>query len=241
MRGSAIARGGAVERTTPGKQDSKSMTGIREKGKARRKEQIIQAAKRLLATGGIEALSTRKLAEEAELSVHTLYALVGSKDQILDAVMADNHNRVLAAILEINEQHPIEKIFAIVDSTYQIISEDSAAQKPLMRVLMTLFYEGSLNPDPRGLLAQAKGWMESAVAEGIKQKLLRKDFTAPLVADMLMKIYMANLRDYLFDKVSLESYRDTTAFEFWFCLSNIASDDFRAKYLKKARDAAKLM
>lgn len=214
------------------------MTGIREKGKARRKEQIIQAAKRLLATGGIEALSTRKLAEEAELSVHTLYALVGSKDQILDAVMEDNHNRVLAAILEINEEHPIEKIFAIVDSTYQIISEDSAAQKPLMRVLMTLFYEGSLNPNPWWLLAQEKGWMETAVSEAVKQKLLRKDFAAPLVADMLMKIYLANLREYLFDKVSLETYRNTTAFEFWFCLSNIATDDFRKRYLKKAKDAA---
>jgi AcrR family transcriptional regulator len=217
------------------------MTGIREKGKARRKEQIIQAAKRLLATGGIEALSTRKLAEEAELSVHTLYALVGSKDQILDAVMEDNHNRVLAAILEINEEHPIEKIFAIVDSTYQIISEDSAAQKPLMRVLMTLFYEGSLNPNPWWLLAQEKGWMETAVAEAIKQKLLRKDFAAALVADMLMKIYLANLREYLFDKVSLETYRNTTAFEFWFCLSNIATDDYRKKYLKKGRDAAGML
>jgi AcrR family transcriptional regulator len=217
------------------------MTGIREKGKARRKEQIIQAAKRLLATGGIEALSTRKLAEEAELSVHTLYALVGSKDQILDAVMEDNHNRVLATILEINEEHPIEKIFAIVDSTYQIISEDSAAQKPLMRVLMTLFYEGSLNPNPWWLLAQEKGWMETAVTEAVKQKLLRKDFAAPLVADMLMKIYLANLREYLFDKVSLETYRNTTAFEFWFCLSNIATDDFRKKYLKRAKDAAALL
>lgn len=217
------------------------MTGIREKGKARRKEQIIQAAKRLLATGGIEALSTRKLAEEAELSVHTLYALVGSKDQILDAVMEDNHNRVLAAILEINEQHPIEQIFAIVDSTYQIIAEDSAAQKPLMRVLMTLFYEGNLNPNPWWLLAQEKGWMESAVTEAMKQKLLRRDFPAPRIADMLMKIYLANLREYLFDKVSLQAYRDTTAFEFWFCLSNIATDEFRRRYLKKAKDAAALL
>lgn len=217
------------------------MTGIREKGKARRKEQIIQAAKRLLAAGGIEALSTRKLAEEAELSVHTLYALVGSKDQILDAVMEDNHNRVLADILEINEQHPIEKMFAIVESTYQIINEDRAAQQPLMRVLMTLFYEGSLNPNPWWLLAQEKGWMESAVSEAIKQKLLRADFAAAAIADMLMKIYLANLREYLFDKVSLDRYRDATNFEFWFCLANIATDEFRKKYLKKAKDAAALL
>jgi len=217
------------------------MTGIREKGKAKRKEQIIQAAKRLLASGGIDALSTRKLAEEAELSVHSLYALVGSKDQILDAVMEDNHNRVLADILKINEQHPIEKMFAIVDSTYTIIAEDAAAQKPLMRVLMTLFYEGNLNPNPWWLLAQEKGWMESAVADAIKRKILRGDFAATAIADMLMKIYLGNLREYLFDKHSLERFRDVTAFEFWFCLANIATDEFRKKYLKRAKDAAALL
>jgi len=211
------------------------MTGIREKGKARRKERIIQSAKRLLAAGGIEALSTRKLAEEAELSVHTLYTLVGSKEQILEAVMEDNHNRVLGDILEINEQHPIEKMFAIVESTYKIIAEDSAAQKPLMRVLMTLFYEGNLNPNPWWMLAQEKGWMENAVAEAIRQKLLRADFPAGAIADLLMKIYLANLREYLFDKTDLERFRSATVFEFWFTLANVATDEFRKRYLKLAK------
>ncbi len=216
-------------------------TGTREKGKARRKQQILQAAKRLLAEGGIEALSTRKLAEAAELSVHTLYALVGSKNAILEAVMADNHNRVLADILKVDEQSPIDKIFAIVDSTYRIIREDSPTQKPLMRVLMTLFYEGGLNPNPWWMLAQEKGWMTSAVDEAIRLKLLRADYPAPAVADMLMKLYLANLREYLYDKVSLETYRITTNFEFWFCLSNLATDRFRAEYGARAQTAAQVL
>lgn len=215
------------------------MTGsIREKGKARRRERIIESAKRLLAAGGIEALSTRKLAEEAELSVHTLYTLVGSKEQILAAVMEDNHNRVLAAILQITEEHPIEKMFAIVESTYQIIAEDAAAQKPLMRVLMTLYYEGTLGPDPWWLMAQEKGWMENAVAEAVRQKLLRNDFAPARVADLLMKIYLANLRDYLFDQTELDTYRSATTFEFWYTLANVADEPLRRQYLKNAKKAA---
>ena len=214
------------------------MTSIREKGKARRKQQIIQAAKRLLAAGGIEALSTRKLAEAAELSVHTLYALVGSKDKILEAVMEDNHNRVLSDIIEINARHPIEQIFAFVDSTYRIIAEDQAAQKPLMRVLMTLFDQGSLGSDPWWMMAQEKGWMQSAVIEAIDQELLKPDFPAPVIADMLMKIYLTNLRDYLFDRADLGAYRGRSTFELWFCLSNIAADRTRADYAAQAREAA---
>jgi AcrR family transcriptional regulator len=214
------------------------VTGIREKAKARRKQQIIQAAKRLLAEGGIEALSTRKLAEAAALSVHTLYALVGAKTKILEAVMEDNHNRVQGDILAITAQHPIERIFAIVESTYSIIAEDSAAQKPLMRVLMTLFDEGTLNPEPWWMLAQEKGWMKSAVAEAIELALLRPDFPAPVIADMLMKIYLANLRDYLFDKAGLDAFRASATFEFWLCLSNIATDRTRADYSARASEAA---
>jgi len=215
------------------------MSSVREQGKARRKESIIQAAKNLLAQGGIDALSTRKLAEEAGLSVHTLYALVGSKEEILEAVMEDNHNRVLSDILEINEEHPIDRIFAIVTSTYNIVAEDSAAQRALMRVLMTLYYEGNLNPRPWWLLAQEKGWMVSAVAEAIRQKLLRADFAASIVADMLMKIYLANLREYLFDQVDLETFRDATIAEFRLCLLGIVTDDHRRISLKRAKAAAK--
>lgn len=216
------------------------LAGVREKGKARRKRQIIQAAKHLLAIGGIDALSTRRLAEEAELSVHTLYALVGSKDQILEAVMADNHERVLDDLMKIDEHHAVEKLFAIVESTYSIIAEDSAAQKPIMRMLMTRYYEGNLNPNPWWLMAQEKGWIESAIAEATAQKQLSTVFPATLIADMLMKIYLSNLRDYLFDQATLEDFRNATRFEFWFCLANIATRPHRDAFLKEASDAARL-
>lgn len=214
------------------------MASVREKGKARRKQQIIQAAKHLLAKGGIDALSTRRLAEEAELSVHTLYALVGSKEQILEAVMADNHERVLEDLLKIDKHHAIEKLFAMVESTYAIIAEDSAAQKPIMRMLMTRYYEGNLNPVPWWQMAQEKGWIESALVEATAQKQLVALFPAASIADILMKIYLSNLRDYLFDQTSLDTFRHATHFEFWFCLANIAAPSVRDAFLKNATEAA---
>ena len=132
----------------------------------------------------------------------------------------------------------IEQIFAILDSTYQIIAEDSAAQKPLMRVLMTLFDEGKLNPVPWWMMAQEKDWMKQAIAEATRLGLLKPDFPSAAIADMLMRIYLANLRDYLFDKTSLDAFRDSATFEFWFCLSNIAADGARADYAARASRAA---
>jgi AcrR family transcriptional regulator len=210
------------------------MNGLRERGKARRKERILQAAKRLLAEGGIEALSARKLAAEAEVSVRTLYALVGSKAQVLEAVMQQNHDRVLADMLDFDEQHPIDRMFAFVDSTYRIIAEDVAAQKALMRVLMTLYYEGRLSPHPWWLLSTEKSWMDGAVVDATRRRVLLDDFAPGLIGDLLMKIYLANLRDFLFDKCSLTSFRERTEFDFCCVLAGAATPRHRRAFVERS-------
>ena len=53
-----------------------------------------------------------------------------------------------------------------------------------------------------------------------------------------MKIYLSNLRDYLFDQTSLDTFRHATHFEFWFCLANIAAPSVRDAFLKNATEAA---
>ena len=59
------------------------MANLRERGKARRVQRILDAAAHIMETEGIEALSMQALADEAEVSISTLYNLVGGKDAIL--------------------------------------------------------------------------------------------------------------------------------------------------------------
>lgn len=60
--------------------------GRRHENKQRRKAQIVDAAMRLLESGGPEALTMRRLAAEAGVSEATPYNLFGSKADILGAV-----------------------------------------------------------------------------------------------------------------------------------------------------------
>ena len=57
---------------------------LRERGKQQRRERIINAAIELLRQGGLNELSTAKIADKAEVSVATLYNLIGSMDDIFD-------------------------------------------------------------------------------------------------------------------------------------------------------------
>ena len=60
---------------------------LREQGKERRRQRILDAVVDLLQADGMTALSTARIAEAAEVSVATLYNLIGSVDEILDALM----------------------------------------------------------------------------------------------------------------------------------------------------------
>lgn len=69
--------------------------------------------------------------------------------------------------------------------------------------------------------------MENAVAGAIRQKRLQADFPPTAIVNLLMKIDRANLREYRFDKSDLDTFRNTTVFEFGFTLANAAADASR--------------
>ena len=67
---------------------------LREINVEARRRRILDAARSLIAKGGMAALSMRKLATEAGLSVTTLYNLYGVRDEILHALIDDAVDRI---------------------------------------------------------------------------------------------------------------------------------------------------
>ncbi|VEJ59677.1 TetR/AcrR family transcriptional regulator [Arachnia propionica] len=62
-------------------------TSLRERKKTAKQERILEAATRLFAEKGYEAVTTAEIAEAAEVGVGTLFRYAGSKAELLVAVM----------------------------------------------------------------------------------------------------------------------------------------------------------
>ncbi|MFK7977537.1 MAG: TetR/AcrR family transcriptional regulator, partial [Halioglobus sp.] len=62
--------------------------GLRDKGKTRRRQRILQAVVDIVAEDGVKGLTTNQIAQKAEVSVATLYNLIGSIDDILDQLVS---------------------------------------------------------------------------------------------------------------------------------------------------------
>jgi AcrR family transcriptional regulator len=70
--------------------------GLRERNKAKRRAAILDATLELLATTRVDALSTERIAERAEVSPATVYNLVGTRQELLTALI----DRVIEGLVD---------------------------------------------------------------------------------------------------------------------------------------------
>jgi AcrR family transcriptional regulator len=88
--------------TTPTRQLRREPLQERGHEKIRR---LLAAADRLLAREGAEALSTLRVAEEADVSVGTLYRWFPDKEAIVEALAIDHWNELYKLVAQVADRH----------------------------------------------------------------------------------------------------------------------------------------
>ncbi len=120
-------------------------TGLRERNVEARRQRILQAARVLLSRGGLGALSMRRLAEEASLSVNTLYNLWGTREEILRALTLDARDRMEASLpRDESPDDPVEYCRSLVRASVR----ETCRQHELFRPMMLAWLEGEIAGHP---------------------------------------------------------------------------------------------
>ena len=122
----------------------------RHRSKAMRRSRILDTASVLLADGGPENLTMRRLAQAADLSVNTIYNLIGPREAIIASLVG----RVLDAIepgLEVDgEIDPIDRCRAVIEHSTEMVIAQGALTRPLA---LEIFGHGA----PASAIARARG------------------------------------------------------------------------------------
>lgn len=112
-------------RRSPVQQRSKAMV-----------EQILDAATRVLAAHGYAQMSTNRIAEEAEVSVGSLYRYFGDKDEIFGVLRERVTERIMSdltdAIAEAAGRPPYEGVRAVVSALVGALQENQAVVRALV-------------------------------------------------------------------------------------------------------------
>lgn len=108
------------------------MMNLWEQHKAERRERILASARKLITQGGVEGLSMRQLARDAQLSVATLYNLYGSKADILYALLDEGIESFDQSLKHIPTESPIAFAEFVVETATGLFLSDKQFYRPLM-------------------------------------------------------------------------------------------------------------
>jgi AcrR family transcriptional regulator len=154
----------------------------REANTAARRQRILESARTLLAEAGQEGLSMRKLAREADVSVTTLYNLVGSREDILRALIEDSAERFESTVtVPASGGDSLARTVRAFDSVLRYLVDDAAILKPLIVANFATGYGEELKKADRGLYIRGakesvRECLEDALAEGQIRDVVSLDF-----------------------------------------------------------------
>ena len=144
---------------------------LREANIASRRQRILDAARSLIAKGGMAQLTMRAVAREAGLSVTTLYNLIGSREKIVAAIVGGAIDRMDAVLRrEAPLDDPLERCRAIVTVSIAYTIENEALFRPLALSLAEVVSGPA--PGERRISNRASGMQSLAIREAIAQGLL---------------------------------------------------------------------
>lgn len=109
----------------------------RDHEKQKRRDKILAAAKGALRDGGATGLTMRELATRAGVSVMTPYNLIGSKHDILMALLHQNTSRLEEEYSAQKERPAEERAYWIIEATTNRLREDSYYMQSIVTLLIT--------------------------------------------------------------------------------------------------------
>jgi AcrR family transcriptional regulator len=110
---------------------------LRLEQKAERRTRILAAAREIVAARGYEALTMRDLARAADVTVPTIYNLIGSKEAVLFAAVEEQTAGFVETIAGSKAPSPAARILSVVEVSVQELLRLPRYYRSLLRLLLT--------------------------------------------------------------------------------------------------------
>ena len=180
----------------------------RAENKARTRQKVLEAAKRLFMARGYEGATMRDIAADAGLSTGALFANFTDKADLFNEVILTDfetqHERITQAL--IGAETAKAKIMAMMSSGYQF----HLSQLPLLQAGISVSWSHGLNGElgERPVWKTVTNYLVEILDEGAKKGELHADFDRALLADIIWDTYLANYRRAVFGDWGLEQLKE---------------------------------
>jgi AcrR family transcriptional regulator len=205
--------------------------GLREKGKNRRRHEILQAARALIMSEGIEGVSMRRIAEWANLSPGTLYNLYGSKEEILYALLNESLDRVDATLPSLKAKDGV----ALLRSALLAAVGELRAKRELFRPLVAAIDTLAFFNDKAATMERFEQMATAALGWGVDQRLLTDDLDRKILARHLFLHFVHAARNWASGALSDERFEGLVLYGLYLTLAAAATPTARVQFVRELR------
>ncbi|NTV29347.1 MAG: TetR/AcrR family transcriptional regulator [Candidatus Omnitrophica bacterium] len=141
-----------------------------------RRQEIVDAAKRIIASRGMAALTVRKLAQELKVTDGSLYRHFKSKKEIISLLIEDIETTLLMTIEAAAEQgrDPLGRLRAVLFSHISYAEQRKGLTLLLINEVVSL-KDVQLQKKMRGVVEQYLKKIRAILEEGVTGKVFRKN------------------------------------------------------------------
>jgi AcrR family transcriptional regulator len=174
--------------------------GVRATKKQATRERVLAAARDLFDAAGFEATTVRLIAQQAGVSVGSVFTSFASKAEILGHVMVD---RLGALYAELEQVLPLLR-GSTADRLRSVMAIHNNFEMRRPRLFMAYIgasFDSGAGVLPLGRNARLKGMLHDILAEGIERGEVNAEVDLELFVDALLGVYLWNYR-----RIALDGY-----------------------------------
>ena len=209
------------------------ISSLRARNMSKRRDRILAEARGLLARGGFEALNLRELARLADVTVPTIYNLIGKKEDVLLALGASVLTEIESRIAPVSDAEPLIVAAAVVEESINLFTSDQDFYRAAFLAVESLDQGGQHHAE----VARIYAWVGDLLSVGIKAcataRLVRGRIPAKLMAALITRNYRMSCRGWAFGHYDIDEFRRIALADLYITLASDAVETFHEQLMRK--------
>lgn len=214
------------------KTNSLKMESTRAQAKAHRKALILDHAREIIVKDGFDALKIRDLATRADLTVPTIYNLIGGKQEILAQIIEGLVEKLRQVQAEtVGGDEPF---VALIDQLTELFASDESYYRAAFIAgdRSGLFEQRSSD----GFFAQSVELPIQACREAKQAGLLLGEVTAEQLGEQIYGCYRLARQDWTLGYIDLDEFSRRALIGIFLCLAADATESYRQQLFRRIAD-----
>ena len=216
---------------TKGQPQASKASGTRSESMARRKSLILSHARKIIAEQGFDELKIRDLAERAELTVPTIYNLIGGKQDVLDAIIEELIAKLATLQATVATNQIDEPFILLITKLADLFNEDEDYYRA---AFLAGDRSGAFEQRSEGgIYARSLIFPIEACRVAANAGLLRGQVPLEIMGENIYGSYRLARQDWTLGYIGLNEFRNRALTGTFLCLAADATDEYREKLMKR--------